>query len=159
VKSHSSTVDRSPRESIEQEYTTYAGRGRLRLPNRHHPSKVARRHLPRSPGGQARTDHRSPEAGRAQTAAGRCAAPVQSRRRDSRGRSGAAKPAPVVVAQTHYQASTDTGHAAVRLPVAPAPPAFIIDDKGNKVIQMKPPVVVRDLAHRIGTKPHILLAN
>jgi translation initiation factor IF-2 len=44
-------------------------------------------------------------------------------------------------------------------PVAPAAPAFIVDDKGNKVIQMKPPVVVRDLALRVGTKPHLLLAE
>jgi len=40
-----------------------------------------------------------------------------------------------------------------------AQPAFVIDDKGNKVIQMKPPVVVRDLAQRIGTRPHVLLAE
>jgi translation initiation factor IF-2 len=39
----------------------------------------------------------------------------------------------------------------------PAQPAFIVDDKGNKVIQMKPPVVVRDLAQRIGVKSHVLL--
>ena len=44
-------------------------------------------------------------------------------------------------------------------PATPAQPAFIVDDKGNKVIQMKPPVIVRDLAHRIGTKPHVLLAE
>jgi translation initiation factor IF-2 len=44
------------------------------------------------------------------------------------------------------------------MPAAAAPP-FIVDDKGNKVIQMKPPVIVRDLAHRIGTKPHMLLAE
>jgi translation initiation factor IF-2 len=44
-------------------------------------------------------------------------------------------------------------------PAGPAQPAFIVDDKGNKVIQMKPPVIVRDLAHRIGTKPHVLLAE
>ncbi len=49
-------------------------------------------------------------------------------------------------------------------PVAPAPatpsqPAFIVNDKGNKVIQMKPPVILRDLAHRVGTKPHMLLAE
>jgi translation initiation factor IF-2 len=44
-------------------------------------------------------------------------------------------------------------------PPAPAPPAFIVDDKGNKVIQMKPPVVVRDLSQRIGVKSHVLLAE
>ena len=42
---------------------------------------------------------------------------------------------------------------------ATAGPAFIVDDKGNKVVQMKPPVVVRDLALRIGVKPHLLLAE
>jgi translation initiation factor IF-2 len=42
-------------------------------------------------------------------------------------------------------------------PPAPSQPAFIVDDKGNKVIQMKPPVVVRDLSQRIGAKPHVLL--
>ncbi len=42
-------------------------------------------------------------------------------------------------------------------PPAPAEPPFTIDEKGNKVIHMKPPVIVRDLAQRIGTKPHLLL--
>ena len=42
-------------------------------------------------------------------------------------------------------------------PVAPAEPPFVVDDKGNKVIHMKPPVIVRDLAQRIGKKPHLLL--
>ena len=44
-------------------------------------------------------------------------------------------------------------------PAAPAQPAFIIDAQGNKVVQMKPPVVVRDLAQRISIKPHMLLAE
>ncbi|MGD0060021.1 MAG: translation initiation factor IF-2 [Verrucomicrobiia bacterium] len=47
----------------------------------------------------------------------------------------------------------------VPVPAGPAQPAFIVDDKGNKVIQMKPPVVVRDLAQRIGVKSHVLLAE
>lgn len=42
-------------------------------------------------------------------------------------------------------------------PAAPAP--FVYDAAGNKVIQMKPPVVVRDLAGRIGVKAHMLLAE
>jgi translation initiation factor IF-2 len=42
-------------------------------------------------------------------------------------------------------------------PSAPAGPAFIVDGKGNKVIQMKPPVVVRELAQRVGSKPHVIL--
>jgi translation initiation factor IF-2 len=41
----------------------------------------------------------------------------------------------------------------------PAQPAFIVDEKGNKVVQMKPPVIVRDLAQRIGIKSHVLLAE
>jgi translation initiation factor IF-2 len=45
------------------------------------------------------------------------------------------------------------------LPAGPAQPAFIVDDKGNKIIQMKPPVVVRDLAQRIGVKSHVLLSE
>jgi translation initiation factor IF-2 len=44
-------------------------------------------------------------------------------------------------------------------PAGPAQPAFIVDDKGNKLIQMKPPVIVRDLAQRIGARPHVLLAE
>ncbi|HXI84475.1 MAG TPA: translation initiation factor IF-2 [Verrucomicrobiae bacterium] len=44
-------------------------------------------------------------------------------------------------------------------PATPAQPAFILDDKGNKVVQMKPPVIVRDLAQRIGIKSHVLLAE
>ena len=42
---------------------------------------------------------------------------------------------------------------------APAAPAFTVDDKGNKVITMKPPIVVRELAQRVGIKPHILLGE
>ena len=44
-------------------------------------------------------------------------------------------------------------------PVAPvtAEPLFVVDEAGNKVIHMKPPVVVRDLAYRLGIKPHLLL--
>ena len=45
------------------------------------------------------------------------------------------------------------------LPAGPAQPAFIVDDKGNRIIQMKPPVVVRDLAQRIGVKSHVLLSE
>lgn len=67
-------------------------------------------------------------------------------------------PAPVAVKPISKPAPIPAtkGPAA---PVAPAAPAFIIDDKGNKVIQMKPPVVVRDLAQRVGVKPHLLLAE
>jgi translation initiation factor IF-2 len=44
-------------------------------------------------------------------------------------------------------------------PVTPAEPAYIVDEKGNKIIQMKPPVVVRDLAQRVGLRPHQLLSE
>ncbi len=44
-------------------------------------------------------------------------------------------------------------------PAAPAQPAYVVDEKGNKVIQMKPPVIVRDFAQRIGIKSHVLLAE
>ncbi len=44
-------------------------------------------------------------------------------------------------------------------PATPAQPAFIVDERGNKVVQMKPPVIVRDLAQRIGIKSHVLLAE
>ena len=43
--------------------------------------------------------------------------------------------------------------------VLPVGPLFTINDQGQKVITMKPPVVVRDLAHRLGKKPHLLLAD
>jgi len=42
---------------------------------------------------------------------------------------------------------------------APATPAFVINEQGQKVIRLKPPVVVRELAQRIGIKPHMLLAE
>ena len=45
------------------------------------------------------------------------------------------------------------------VPAAPTQPAFTVDDKGQKVIQMKPPVIVRDFAQRIGIKTHVLLAE
>jgi translation initiation factor IF-2 len=44
-------------------------------------------------------------------------------------------------------------------PATPAQPAYIVDEKGNKVVQMKPPVIVRDFAQRIGIKSHVLLAE
>ncbi len=46
-------------------------------------------------------------------------------------------------------------------PSVPVPvgPGYIFNEMGQKVIQMKPPVVVRDLAQRIGVKAHLLLAE
>ena len=47
--------------------------------------------------------------------------------------------------------------APLPVPVVANEPPFVVDAQGNKVIHMKPPVVVRDLAYRIGKKPHLLL--
>lgn len=44
-------------------------------------------------------------------------------------------------------------------PVAPTGPQFTVNATGEKVVTMKPPVVVRDLAQRLGRKPHLLLAE
>ena len=44
-------------------------------------------------------------------------------------------------------------------PVSTTGPQFTTDEKGNKIIQMKPPVIVRDLAQRINVKAHVLLAE
>ncbi len=38
-------------------------------------------------------------------------------------------------------------------------PNYVLDEQGRKVIRMKPPVVVRDLAQRLETKPHVLLQD
>jgi translation initiation factor IF-2 len=38
-------------------------------------------------------------------------------------------------------------------------PGYVVNEQGQKVIQMKPPVVVRDLAQRLGVKSHLLLAE
>ncbi len=73
-----------------------------------------------------------------------------------------AKPAPAPVVAAPKPVAKPTP-APVR-PVAPAPavvtgPQFTIDEKGNRVVTMKPPIVVRDLAQRLGKKPHLLLAE
>jgi translation initiation factor IF-2 len=71
-------------------------------------------------------------------------------------------PQPTVKITTAPRASAPQGPAARPVPAvpgAPAQPPYIVDDKGNKVVQMKPPVVVRDLAQRIGVRPHVLLAE
>ncbi|MEI8064620.1 MAG: translation initiation factor IF-2, partial [Verrucomicrobiota bacterium] len=50
-----------------------------------------------------------------------------------------------------------------RSPVVPAAapigPLFTVNAAGQKVITMKPPIVVRDLAQRLSKKPHLLLAE
>ncbi len=61
----------------------------------------------------------------------------------------------------HRAATPPPPRAAAPPPavVAPAEPAFVVDEQGNKVIHMKPPVIVRDLAARVGKKPHQLLMD
>jgi len=44
-------------------------------------------------------------------------------------------------------------------PAVAAGPEFTVNAEGQKVITMKPPIVVRDLAHKLGKKPHLLLAD
>jgi translation initiation factor IF-2 len=71
-------------------------------------------------------------------------------------------PQPTVKITTAPRATAPPGPAARPAPAAPgtaSQPAFIVDDKGNKVVQMKPPVIVSELAKRIGTKAHVLLAE
>jgi len=87
----------------------------------------------------------------------------------------APKPAPVIVppkpaptpqptvkittAQRPVTPPAPAPRPTIAAPAAPAQPAFIVDEKGNKVVQMKPPVIVRDFAQRIGIKSHVLLAE
>jgi translation initiation factor IF-2 len=71
-------------------------------------------------------------------------------------------PQPTVKITTAPRASSPSAPAP--RPTAPGPavptqPSFVVDDKGNKVIQMKPPVIVRDFAQRVGIKTHVLLAE
>ena len=73
-----------------------------------------------------------------------------------------AAPQPTVKITTAPRAIAPPGPAARPAPAVPGAatqPAFIVDDKGNKVVQMKPPVIVSELAKRIGTKAHVLLAE
>ena len=82
-----------------------------------------------------------------------------------------AKPAPPVVVPKPVVAPVAAPKPVVKPPTpapqqrpAPAPvvatgPQFTIDEKGNRVVTMKPPIVVRDLAQRLGKKPHLLLAE
>lgn len=57
---------------------------------------------------------------------------------------------------------TVTVPAARSQPAAPQPatgPTYTVDEHGTKVIQIRPPIVVRDLATRMGLRPHHLLAK
>ncbi|MCS7049317.1 MAG: translation initiation factor IF-2 [Verrucomicrobiae bacterium] len=60
------------------------------------------------------------------------------------------------------QSRTITVPTARPAPPAPQPatgPSFTVDEHGNKVIHIRPPIVVRDLATRMGQRPHHLLAK
>ncbi len=65
------------------------------------------------------------------------------------------KPAPHKIAAPVSAKIPSPTKPVVVVPTA-APPAFTVDDKGNKVITMKPPIIVRELAQRVGVKPHIM---
>ncbi|MBM3858553.1 MAG: translation initiation factor IF-2 [Verrucomicrobia bacterium] len=74
-----------------------------------------------------------------------------------------APPKPPVAAPRQAVVSTVKPPPPPRI-VAPPPsvsvgPTFTTNERGQKVIQMKPPVVVRDLAQRVGVKAHLLLAE
>jgi len=77
-------------------------------------------------------------------------------------------PSPVVtVTQTVARPAPVIPPAPRRVVLPPPPPKppvpvkaelnYVVDEQGRKVIRMKPPVVVRDLAQRLEAKPHILL--
>jgi translation initiation factor IF-2 len=72
-----------------------------------------------------------------------------------------AAPQPTVKITTAHRpvAPPAPAHRPTSAPATPTQPAFIVDEKGNKVVQMKPPVIVRDFAQRIGIKSHVLLAE
>jgi translation initiation factor IF-2 len=72
-----------------------------------------------------------------------------------------AAPQPTVKITTAHRpvAPPAPAHRPTFAPATPAQPAFIVDEKGNKIVQMKPPVIVRDFAQRIGIKSHVLLAE
>jgi Holliday junction resolvasome RuvABC ATP-dependent DNA helicase subunit/DNA-directed RNA polymerase subunit RPC12/RpoP len=68
--------------------------------------------------------------------------------------------APATTQRTAALAEESKGQISVG--TAPNPEPLVgssVDEKNNKVIYMKEPVVVRDLAQRIGIKPHMLLAE
>jgi translation initiation factor IF-2 len=72
-----------------------------------------------------------------------------------------ATPQPTVKITTAHRpvAPPAPAHRPTSAPATPSQPAYTVDEKGNKVVQMKPPVIVRDFAQRIGVKPHVLLAE
>jgi translation initiation factor IF-2 len=159
VKSHSSTVDKITAESIEKEYGYVPPAPPAQPPpvaasEQDKPAVAPAIEKPQPPAIVAPQPKSIPPplpAPHTPVAAPRTvAAPTVVR--------PAAPPKPVArpVAPPPPRVLRPPPPAAV--PVAAAP-AFVVDEKGNKIIQMKPPVIVRDLAQRLGTKPHLLLAE
>ena len=71
----------------------------------------------------------------------------------------APKPAPVVAPAPKPVVKPPPPRPIAPPPVAFTGPLFTVNDQGQKVITMKPPIVVRDLAQRLSKKPHLLLAD
>jgi translation initiation factor IF-2 len=178
VKSHSSTVDKITAESIEKEYG-YVAPTTEPSPA---PPKPAKVEAPAAaPVAKTETATATATIERPATVAPKPAAPatrpqpVQARAVPASPVKPLAVPPPAVrqsakkaepVAKAAPPKAPVAAHARIAPPAprpavltAPAQPAFTVDDKGNKVIQMKPPVVVRDLAGRMGVKAHLLLTE
>jgi translation initiation factor IF-2 len=182
VKSHSSTVDKITAESIEKEYGYVAPPipPPVILETPASPSPIT------SPAGEEKTDGgvmvatlpppppvvveppkpviEAPKPVAPKPVAGPVAPPPAPPVVPPKAPSFATPPTPqpTVKITTAPRATAPPGPAArpvPSVPGAPIQPPFIVDDKGNKVVQMKPPVIVSELAKRIGTKAHVLLAE
>ena len=180
VKSHSSTVDKITAESIEKEYGYVApppppppapetaappvvtpasiatektdGAATVATVPAAEPPKTIPEAPPPTPAKIVVPPATFPAAAPAPAAAPKPPAPARS----------APAPQPTVKITTAHRPVAPPAPAPrpTSPPSAtPAQPAFIMDEKGNKVVQMKPPVIVRDLAQRIGIKSHVLLAE
>ena len=153
VKSHSSTVDKITSESIEKEYG-YIPPAPTAPPPASVP--VTAENVSAEPPKPTVKAHKT-------AVADAMVAPITPKSQHAPAKpTSASASQPTVRITTAQRAVAPLAPAprpASPVPGAPAQPAFIVDDKGNKVIQMKSPVIVRDLAHRVGTKPHVLLAE
>ncbi len=174
VKSHSSTVDKITAESIEKEYGYAPPPAPVTAPE---PKPVQVVSPPPPPPAPAPTPMRlvvTAAAPKPVMAAPR-PAPVMVSAPQARIVTSSTKTATIVAPPPAKPGISPVPpplparpavKPAVIPPTRPAPvpaiaaaPAFVVDDKGNKVIQIKPPVVVRDLAQRVGVKPHVLLGE
>jgi translation initiation factor IF-2 len=169
VKSHSSTVDKITAEAIEKEYGYTPPPPPAPEPPPPPPAPVAPPPVTQPVAGSTAAvlsapvaapsqPPRSPAAVAVTTAPPKIppppapvAPPVEPTVRI------VSKPTVTVVAPPPPRPAVVTVPTKAPSPAAPAEPAFIVDEKGNKIIRMKPPVIVRDLAQRIGKKPHLLL--